>query len=142
VAAGEQKRLGPTAPATGEGETILVVEDEAELRAFTVEVLSELGYRVLEAETAAGAMKLVERENRIDVLFTDVVLPGGTDGRALAEAAMRLRPAMRVLFTTGYTRNAIVHHGRLDPGVQMIGKPFTYAELASKVREVIEAPAG
>jgi signal transduction histidine kinase/CheY-like chemotaxis protein len=140
--AGEPKRLGPAAPATGEGETILVVEDEAELRAFTVEVLSELGYRVLEAETAAGAMKLVERENRIDVLFTDVVLPGGTDGRALAEEAMRLRPAMRVLFTTGYTRNAIVHHGRLDPGVQMIGKPFTYAELASKVREVIEAPAG
>jgi PAS domain S-box-containing protein len=142
AAAGEPKRLGPAAPATGEGETILVVEDEAELRAFTVEVLSELGYRVLEAETAAGAMALVERENRIDVLFTDVVLPGGTDGRALAEEAMRLRPAMRVLFTTGYTRNAIVHHGRLDAGVQMIGKPFTYAELASKVREVIEAPAG
>jgi PAS domain S-box-containing protein len=142
AAAGEPKRLRPVAPATGEGETILVVEDEAELRAFTVEVLSELGYRVLEAETAAGAMALVERESRIDVLFTDVVLPGGTDGRALAEEAMRLRPAMRVLFTTGYTRNAIVHHGRLDPGVQMIGKPFTYAELASKVREVIEAPAG
>ncbi|HVL71804.1 MAG TPA: ATP-binding protein [Beijerinckiaceae bacterium] len=130
----------PAGPARGEGETILVVEDEQELRAFTAEALRDLGYRILEAEDAASALAVLDREPRVDLLFTDVVLPGGSNGRMLADEVVRRRPGTRVLFTTGYTRNAIVHHGRLDPGVQLIGKPFTYAELAAKVRASIEAP--
>jgi PAS domain S-box-containing protein len=123
----------------GEGETILLVEDEDDLRTFTAEALNDLGYRVLEADNAAAAIKLVEQEEDIAVLFTDVVLPGGTNGRVLAEEVVRRRPNIRVLFTTGYTKNAIVHHGRLDTGVQLLGKPFNYAELASKVRALIES---
>ena len=123
----------------GEGETILLVEDEDDLRAFTAEALNELGYRVLEAENAVAAIKLLEQEDDIALLFTDVVLPGGTNGRALAEEVVRRRPSTRVLFTTGYTKNAIVHHGRLDPDIKLLGKPFTYSELASKVRALIDS---
>ncbi|MEA2996799.1 MAG: hypothetical protein QOG74_2348, partial [Alphaproteobacteria bacterium] len=78
------------------------------------------------------------RGHKIDLLFTDVVMPGGMNGRALADEAVRRQPGLRVLFTTGYTRNAIVHHGRLDPGVEMIGKPFTYQELGTRIRAVLD----
>jgi len=94
---------------------------------------------VLEAENAAAAIRLLEQEEDIALLFTDVVLPGGTNGRALAEEVVRRRPSTRVLFTTGYTKNAIVHHGRLDPDIKLLGKPFTYSELASKVRALIDS---
>ena len=77
----------------------------------------------------------------VDLLFTDVVMPGGMNGRQLADEAVRRRPGLKVLFTTGYTRNAIVHHGRLDPGVQMIGKPFSFDELGAKVRALLDAEA-
>jgi len=123
---------------SGEGETVLVVEDEEALRAYTTEALRELGYRVLEAPNGPAALELLNRETRVDLLFTDVVLPGGMNGRVLAEEARRRRPGLRALFTTGYTRNAIVHHGRLDPGVHLLGKPFTYAELALKVRRLLD----
>ena len=84
------------------------------------------------------ALKIVEREAAIALLFTDVVLPGGKNGRALADEVAHRIPGMRVLFTTGYARNAIVHHGRLDPGVNLLGKPFSYSELAVKVRQVLD----
>jgi PAS domain S-box-containing protein len=122
----------------GAGETILVVEDEQDLRVYTTEALRDLGYRVLEAANGREALGLVERHPEIELLFTDVVLTGGMNGRALAEEVTRRRPDLPVLFTTGYTSNAIVHHGRLDPGMPLIGKPFTYAELASKVRRVLD----
>ncbi len=122
----------------GAGETVLVVEDEPDLRAYTVEALCDLGYRVLEAASGREALQIVERHPEIELLFTDVVLGNGMNGRALADEAARRRPGLPVLFTTGYTANAIVHHGRLDPGMHLIGKPFTYAELAAKVRRMLD----
>jgi len=127
------------APEGGPEETILVVEDDADVRTYTVEVLRELGYRVVEASDGAAAIKLLrDAETRCDLLFTDVVLPGGMNGEQLAAEAHEARPGLKVLFTTGYARNAIVHHGRLDPGVQLITKPFSYADLAARVRDVLD----
>jgi PAS domain S-box-containing protein len=119
-------------------ECILVVEDDAALRAYTRESLNELGYRVLEAADGAAALEMLAREDGVDLLFTDVVMPGGMNGRQLADHAVLHRPGLKVLFTTGYTRNAIVHHGRLDPGVQMIGKPFSFEELGAKIRAILD----
>ncbi len=119
-------------------ETILVVEDDDALRAYTVETLAELGYRVLAAPSGSAALQILDGGGDIDLLFTDVVMPGGVNGRQLADEAVRRRPGLRVLFTTGYTRNAIVHHGRLDPGVHMIGKPFSFSELSAKVRALLD----
>ena len=124
----------------GEGKLVLVVEDEAAVRAFSVEALAKLGYRVLEADCAAAALDLLDAQPGIELLFTDVVMPD-VNGAKLAEEARRRRPALRVLFTTGYARNAVIHNGVLDPGVEMLGKPFTVEELAVKVREVLDAPA-
>jgi PAS domain S-box-containing protein len=120
-------------------ETILVCEDDDDVRAYTVEVLRELGYRVLEAHDGPSALRLLERqEGNVDLLFTDVVLPSGMTGAVLAQEARARRPELRILFTTGYARNAIVHHGRLDPGVELITKPFAYADLASRVRDMLD----
>jgi len=121
-------------------ESILVVEDDDALRAYTVEMLADLGYRVFQAASGAAALEIIEREPDIDLLFTDVVMPGGMNGRQLGDQAVMRRPKLKVLYTTGYSRNAIVHHGRLDPGVQMIGKPFSIQELGSKVRGILDLP--
>jgi PAS domain S-box-containing protein len=122
-------------------ETILVVEDDEDLRIYAIEILRELGYRVLEAANGADALAILDRGGDIDLLLTDVVMPGGLNGRQLADEALRRRPRLRVLFTTGYTRNAIVHHGRLDPGIHLIGKPFSFQELAAKVRTRLDGAA-
>jgi CheY-like chemotaxis protein len=119
-------------------ETILVVEDDEALRSYTTEILAELGYRVLAAHDGQSALQALGK-NKVDLLFTDVVMPGGMNGRQLADEAVRRKPGLKVLFTTGYTRNAIVHHGRLDAGVQMIGKPFSFSELGAKVRQLLDA---
>ncbi|WP_158916154.1 ATP-binding protein [Caulobacter sp. S45] len=118
-------------------EVILVVEDNEDVRAYSVMILNELGYAVLEAGDADAALTILNRSGRIDLLFTDVVLPG-RNGRVLADAARSVRPDLRVLFTTGYSRNAIVHQGRLDAGVQLVTKPFTFEQLASRVRDVLD----
>ncbi len=120
-------------------ECILVVEDDADVRAFSCETLSELGYDVLAAETGAAGLRLLDKHPGVCVLFTDVGLPGGMNGRHLAEEARRRRPDLKVLFTTGYARNAIVHDGRLDAGVELITKPYTQAALAEKLRDIIDA---
>jgi PAS domain S-box-containing protein len=125
-------------PAYGGDETILVVEDHEDLRAYSCGVLRDLGYHVLEAGTGRSALEMLQASDKVDLLFTDVVLPDGMDGRQLADEAKRRRPGLKVLFTTGYTRNAIVHNGRLDPGVELIGKPFTFDELATKVRAILD----
>jgi PAS domain S-box-containing protein len=122
----------------GAGETILVVEDEPDLRAYASEALCDLGYRVLAAADGREALEIVQKHPEIELLFTDVVLRGGMNGRVIADEVARVRPGLPVLFTTGYTSNAIVHHGRLDPGMHLIGKPFTYAELAAKVRRMLD----
>jgi signal transduction histidine kinase len=121
-----------------DNETILVVEDEAEVRAYTGGILRELGYAVLEAPNGKIALDMLERHPEIELLFTDVGLPGGMNGGQLADAARQQRRALKVLFTTGYARNATVHDGRLEPGVQLITKPFTYAALAGKVRDILD----
>ena len=123
---------------TGKGETILVVEDEPDVRAFTVEMLRELGYRVLDVSDGNAGLRMLDANREIVLLLTDVGLPGGMNGRQLAEEAVRRKPRLKVLFTSGYARNAIIHHGRLDPGVQFISKPFTFNGLAAKLRQVLE----
>jgi PAS domain S-box-containing protein len=122
-------------------ETILVAEDDEALRSFTAEILGELGYRVLDAANGPKALEIVDRGEQIDLLFTDVVMRGGINGRELANEAKRRRPDLKVLFTTGYTRNAIIHHGRLDPGVNLIGKPYTVTELAARIRALLDERA-
>ena len=120
-------------------ETILVVEDDEALREYAAEILQELGYHVLGASTGVAALETLDRGEHVDLLLTDVVMPGGLNGRQLAEKAVGQRPALRVLYMTGYTRNAIVHHGRLDAGINMISKPFSFEELAAKVRQRLDA---
>jgi CheY-like chemotaxis protein len=116
-----------------------VVEDDRDVRAYLVELLRDLNYRVLSAHDAVSALGLIENgEIRIDLLLTDVVLPG-MNGRQLAEQAKHRRPDLVVLFTTGYSRNAIVHQGRLDPGVAMIQKPITQESLAARIRDLLDA---
>lgn len=120
-------------------ESILVVEDDDDVRSYTVECLRELGYRVRDAHDGASALQLFENEpdGTFDLLFTDVVMPGMT-GSELADQVRQAQPEIKVLYTSGYTRNAIVHGGRLDDGVEMISKPFTYQALARKVADVLD----
>jgi CheY-like chemotaxis protein len=126
---------------SGGNQTILLVEDNAGVRDFASSALEELGYVVLEAGDGESALRLLANTNpHIDLLFTDVVLPG-MSGRDLANRVLADRPMLPVLFTTGYTRNAIIHHGRLDPGVQLLSKPFAQHELARKVREMLDHAA-
>jgi signal transduction histidine kinase len=121
----------------GSGERILVVEDDEGVRGYISEVLQDLDYRVLTAPDAAVALHILERQEQpVDLLLTDVVLPG-MNGRQLADAVKARHSDMRVLFMTGYSRNAIVHQGRLDPGVSLIQKPLSAASLAMKIREVL-----
>jgi CheY-like chemotaxis protein len=120
-------------------EIILVVEDDADVRTYTCDTLRELGYVVLEAENGRRGLALLEANPKAAVLFTDIGLPGGMNGRQLADEARRRRPDLKVLFTTGYARNAIVHDGRLDPGVELITKPFSQVALASKLRDILDA---
>jgi CheY-like chemotaxis protein len=122
----------------GQGELVLVVEDDPDVRDYTVEMVSELGYSVLSAPDGATALRLLDSNREVALLFTDVGLPGGMNGRQLADQAQRRRPRLKILYTTGYARNAIVHQGRLDPGVEVIFKPFSYSDLATKLRQVLD----
>jgi signal transduction histidine kinase/DNA-binding response OmpR family regulator len=122
---------------TGGNETVLVVEDDEEVRATVAELLSELGYRVLRAKDAQSALSIVESGVPIDVLFTDVVMPGPLRSPELARRARARLPAIAVLFTSGYTDNAILHGGQLDPGIELLSKPYTREALARKLRHVL-----
>ncbi len=122
-------------------EVILIVEDEPAVRQLSADALAELGYPVLEADGAAAALRLLDAHPEIVLMFTDVVMPD-VNGAKLVIEARRRRPDLKVLFTTGYTRNAVVHNGVLDPGVEMISKPFTLDALAAKLRVVLEAGVG
>ncbi len=123
------------------GETVLVVEDDDDVRDSTVALLEDLGYSILAARNGPEALAQLRSGARIDILFTDVVLPQGMNGRVLSQKAAALRPDLPVLFTTGYARNAIIHDGRLDPGVQFIAKPYTQEEIALKLRAVLDSSA-
>ena len=116
------------------------MEDNSNVRGYSVSALLDLGYEVREAGTAAEALRLLELgpTARLDLLFTDVVLPDGMNGKQLADRVAKLRPGLPVLYTTGYTRNAIVKHGRLDPEVDLIAKPFSIDQLARKIRQMLD----
>ena len=119
-------------------ETILLVEDNEDVREYAKSALEELGYKVLVAHDGAGALRIVNNGAHIDLLFTDIVLPGGMNGRQLSQEVLKARPGLAVLYTTGYTPNAIIHHGRLDPDVQLLSKPYTQDDLSRKICQVLE----
>ncbi len=122
----------------GHGETVLVVDDEESIRALIADVLGEAGYHVIIAEDGPSGLRRLESDVRIDLLITDVGLPGGMNGRQVADAARVSRPGLKVLFITGYAENAVVGNGRLDPGMQIITKPFSIEALGARVREMID----
>ena len=124
-------------PASGGSETVLVVEDDDEVRATVVDMLSDLGYRVLKARDASSALAIIESGVPIELLFTDVVMPGSLRSTELARKARERLPNVAVLFTSGYTENAIVHGGKLDEGIDLLSKPYTHEALARKLRHVI-----
>jgi len=127
----------PTGPIEGGTETLLVVEDDVEVRTTAVEMLSELGYRVLKAADGQSALAIIQSGVPVDLLFTDVVMPGPVRSPELARQAKAVLPELEVLFTSGYTENAIVHGGRLDPGVNLLGKPYRREDLARKLRQLL-----
>jgi CheY-like chemotaxis protein len=118
-------------------ETILIVEDDALVREYVVTQISRLGYDTLAASNAAEALAIIDGPERIDLLFTDVIMPGGMNGRQLAIEAEMRRPGLKVLFTSGYTENAIMHHGRLDAGVLLLPKPYISSDLARMIRTAL-----
>ena len=121
----------------GRGETILIVEDDDGVRQYASEILRDLNYQVIEAKDSATALRLLDADKKFDLLLTDVVLPG-KNGRELATEVENRRPRTKVIFMTGYSRNAIVHHGRLDPGTELIQKPLVERVLARKIRQVLD----
>jgi signal transduction histidine kinase/CheY-like chemotaxis protein len=121
----------------GSGETILAVEDDEMVRVHVAGELNALGYNVLTARSGAEALEVLRGNLTIDLLFSDVVMPGGMSGPQLAEQALRLRPGLRVLYTSGYTENTVIHQGRVDPGVQLLNKPYRRQDLAAKLRAVL-----
>ena len=125
------------APRASRDETVLVVDDEPTVRMLVAEVLEDLGYTAIEAADGTAALKVLQSDVRIDLLVTDVGLPGGMNGRQVADAARAARPQLRVLFITGYAENAVLSHGHLDPGMQVMTKPFPMDVLAARIRELI-----
>jgi PAS domain S-box-containing protein len=132
--AGEPASAAPAA----EGETVLIVDDEPTVRMLVVEVLEELGYTAIEAADGPAGLAILQSPARIDLLVTDVGLPGGLNGRQLADAARVARPDLKVLFITGYAENAVIGHGHLDPGMHVLTKPFAMDALAGRISAIIE----
>jgi len=121
------------------GETVLVIDDEPAVRMLIVDVLEETGYTAIEASDGPAGLRVLQSDARVDLLITDVGLPGGMNGRQVADAGRVVRPRLKVLFITGYAENAVVSGGHLDPGMQIITKPFAMEALAVKIREMVEA---
>ena len=118
---------------------MLVVEDDALVRRYVVTQIEELGYTTLQAGNAVEALAMIDGDRPIDLLFTDVIMPGAMNGRQLVDEAMKRRPELKMLYTSGYTENAIVHHGRLDPGVLLLAKPYRKSDLAMMIRKALDA---
>ena len=122
----------------GGREIILIVEDDALVRKSVVTQIQSLGYAAMAASNAAEALNVIDRDGTIDLLFTDVIMPGAMNGRQLVEEALRRRPTLKTLYTSGYTENAIVHHGRLDSGVLLLAKPYRKSDLAKMIRTALD----
>lgn len=125
-------------PRAEAGETVLVVDDEPTVRMLIGDTLNELGYTGIEAADAASGLKVLQSDAKIDLLITDVGLPGGMNGKEMAEKARQQRPDLKVLFITGYAQNAAISNGRLEPGMHVLSKPFPMEKLASRIRQIIE----
>jgi CheY-like chemotaxis protein len=123
-----------TSTVVGGDEIVLVVEDDALVRKYVITQIESLGYATLEAASGAEALSIIDNHADIDLLFTDVIMPGGMNGRQLVDEALKRRPLLKALFTSGYTENAILHHGRLDAGVLLLAKPYRKPELARMLR--------
>jgi len=121
----------------GVGETILVVDDEPAIRGLIVEVLQEFGYRTLDAADGPGGLRMIQAQAQIDLLITDVGLPGGMNGRQLADASRAVRPGLKILFITGYAEKTVIGNGPLEPGMEILPKPFTMAAIGSRVRAIL-----
>jgi CheY-like chemotaxis protein len=132
----QTEEAGPVAVERGD-ESILIVEDDALVRDYVVTQIRRLGYQAVAARNAAEALEALSGPRRIDLLFTDVIMPGGMNGRQLATEALKRRPELKVLYTSGYTENAIVHHGRLDAGVLLLPKPYVSSDLARMIRTAL-----
>ena len=123
----------------GGTEVVLVVEDDALVRRYVVTQIESLGYSTLEASNAAEALKVIGNTATINLLFTDVIMPGPMNGRQLVDEALKRCPSLKVLYTSGYTENAIVHHGRLDTGVMLLAKPYRKSDLARMMRMALDS---
>jgi PAS domain S-box-containing protein len=134
----EEKEEVIALPRAEAGETVLVVDDEPTVRMLVGDTLSELGYKGIEAADAASGLKVLESDVKIDLLITDVGLPGGMNGKELADKARKHRPGLKVLFITGYAENAAITNGHLDPGMHVLSKPFPMDKLATRIRSIIE----
>ena len=141
---GEVEDEGPSTesralPRSDQGETVLVVDDEPTVRMLITDILEELGFTAIEAADSAAGLKVLQSDVRIDLLVTDVGLPGGMNGRQMADAARVGRPDLKVLFITGYAENAAVGNGQLAPGMAVLTKPFPVETMAARIRSMIEA---
>jgi CheY-like chemotaxis protein len=125
-------------PGADAGETVLIVDDEPSVRLLVADVLGDLGYTVIEAADSVAGLRILESAGRIDLLVSDVGLPGGMNGRQMADAGRRTRPDLKVLFITGYAENSVIGNGHLEPGMRVITKPFTVESLAARVREMVD----
>ena len=135
----EVEAPAPEPPRRG-SEVILVVEDDQLVRNYVVTQLGSLGYKTIAVPDSRAALALVDKGEKFDLLFTDVIMPGGMNGRQVADAVTAKLPSVRVLFTSGYTEDAIIHHGRLDPDVTLLPKPYRKADLARMIRQVLTQP--
>ncbi|HLH93500.1 MAG TPA: response regulator [Xanthobacteraceae bacterium] len=142
AAPSEEPKRPAQAPVARSHEAILVVEDDEDVRNFAASSLRELGYEVFEAADAAAALEIIKRPGDIQLLLTDLGLPGALDGRALAHRARAIRGRLKVLIMTAYAGKALMHEGRLEAGIELLSKPFTFAALAARVREVLDRPLG
>jgi CheY-like chemotaxis protein len=141
AAAGETAVPPPAEASRGGGERVLVVEDDPLVRSQVSAQLKGLGYAIETAPDAVEALALLDSGAAFDLLFTDVILPRGMTGRQLADEALKRRPSLKVLYTSGYSENAVVHHGRLDPGVLLLAKPYRKEDLARMIRLALDAAA-
>ena len=124
---------------SGHSETVLVVDDEPTVRMLISEILEELGYMAIEAADSVSGLKLLQSDARIDLLVTDVGLPGGMNGRQMADAARTTRPGLKVLFITGYAENSLLGNGRLAPGMAVMTKPFPIETMAARIKQMIKS---
>ena len=129
---------GAAAASQGGGACILLVDDDDFVRRYAEEALLQLGYRVVAAASGPQALEALQSKDDIELLFTDIVMPGGMTGRQLAERVREVKPEIPVLFTSGYSDNVIVHRGRLDPNVHLLAKPYLRQDLAVKIRSLLE----